>query len=406
MNKRDNEDPQRKKLLKELIKGLHKGEDVDKVKERFKDIIKDTTPEDIAKIEEELINEGMPREEIQRLCDIHLAVFKEELEKEKLSLEEGHPIHILTEEHKLLLGMINNLKKQCEYITKRDSYDEVKDEMTEIEKIIHLLKDSENHYLREENVLFPYLEKHGITQPPAIMWTEHDRIREIKKEIYKIIEECKSGSFQNFVKGLEKKVIELSEILKSHFYKENNILFPTAMKVIIRDEWKEIREQFDEVGYCCFTPIKIGDVKGERQEKSIRREEEGMINLETGNLTIEEVEAIFNSMPVDITFVDSEDTVRYFSQTKERIFTRTKAVIGRKVQQCHPQKSLHIVNRIIDDFKSRKSDKAEFWINLNDRLIYIRYFAVRGKDGRYMGCIEVTQDITNIKNIEGEKRLL
>ncbi len=130
------------------------------------------------------------------------------------------------------------------------------------------------------------------------------------------------------------------------------------------------------------------------------------IIFETGSFAKEELETLLNTLPVDITFVDKNDTVRYFSQTKDRIFPRTKAVIGRKVQQCHPQKSLHVVNQILEDFKNNKRDVAEFWINLNNRLIYIRYFPVRNKSGDYLGCLEVTQDITDIKKIEGERRLL
>jgi len=130
------------------------------------------------------------------------------------------------------------------------------------------------------------------------------------------------------------------------------------------------------------------------------------IIFETGSFAKEELETLLNTLPVDITFVDKNDTVRYFSQTKDRIFPRTKAVIGRKVQQCHPQKSLHVVNKILEDFKNNKGDVAEFWINLNNRLIYIRYFPVRNKNGEYLGCVEVTQDITDMKKIKGEKRLL
>jgi len=137
-----------------------------------------------------------------------------------------------------------------------------------------------------------------------------------------------------------------------------------------------------------------------------KSETEGMIPFETGSLSKEEIEAIFNNLPVDITFVDKENTVRYFSQPKERIFPRTKAVIGRKVQNCHPQKSVHVVNQILEDFKNGRRDVAEFWINLNDRLIYIRYFAVHDKNGDYLGCLEATQDITDVKKIEGEKKLL
>ena len=128
--------------------------------------------------------------------------------------------------------------------------------------------------------------------------------------------------------------------------------------------------------------------------------------FETGSLSKDQIEAIFSTLPVDITFVDEQDTVRYFSQSKERIFPRTKAVIGRKVEQCHPQKSIHVVNQVVEDLKSGRRDVVGFWINLKGRLIYIRYFAVRNKNGKYLGCLEVTQDITDVKKIEGEKRLL
>jgi len=135
-------------------------------------------------------------------------------------------------------------------------------------------------------------------------------------------------------------------------------------------------------------------------------EKKEAIRLETGMLSKEEIETILDTLPIDLTFVDKDDTVRYFSQTRERIFPRTKAVIGRKVQQCHPQKSIHIVNQILEDFRKGKRDVAEFWINLQGKLIHIRYFPLRSKNGEYMGCLEVTQDITDIKKIEGEKRLL
>jgi len=130
------------------------------------------------------------------------------------------------------------------------------------------------------------------------------------------------------------------------------------------------------------------------------------ILFETGELSVKELETLLNTLPVDITFVDKEDRVRYFSQSKDRIFPRTKAVIGRRVQQCHPQKSLHVVEQILSDFKNNKRDVAEFWIDLKGRLVYIRYFAVRDEADSYLGCLEVTQDIADIKEIKGEKRLL
>jgi len=133
---------------------------------------------------------------------------------------------------------------------------------------------------------------------------------------------------------------------------------------------------------------------------------EGVLQFETGSLSKEEIEAILNALPVDISFVDANDAVKYFNNAEKRIFVRTKAVIGRKVQLCHPQKSVHIVNKILETFKTGKKNVAEFWIAMDNRLIHIRYFAVRDKDGKYLGTMEVTQDLTDIKKIEGQKRLL
>lgn len=133
---------------------------------------------------------------------------------------------------------------------------------------------------------------------------------------------------------------------------------------------------------------------------------EGLLQSETGSLSKEELEALLDSLPVDVTFVDKNDSVKYFNKAEKRIFVRTKSVIGRKVQQCHPQKSIDVVNRIVEALKTGKKDVAEFWINMNNRLIHIRYFAVRDKDAKYLGTMEVTQDITDIKKIEGERRLL
>ena len=397
----------KKEVLKEMIKRLHEGANLEEIKEKFKEILEGVTPVEIAKIEEELIKEGMPREEIQRLCEVHLAVLKEPLEKEKTLAPEGHPIHILMEEHKILLKFTDELKNIVTKIKDEKDFNSVTTEMEQIKNIEKHLKDSERHYLREENVLFPYLEKHGVTEPPAIMWMEHDKIREIKKNLYSIIDGHEDMVFQDFIKQFENIAISLSDMLTNHFFKENNILYPTAMKVITESEWNEVIKQFNEIGYCCFTPVHA-KVTAEKIETPIDEPEikEGKVPFETGTLSKEEIESIFNTLPVDITFVDKDDTVRYFSEKKDKIFVRSKAIIGGKVQQCHPQKSIHIVNQILKDFKIGRKDSADFWINFEGKLIYIRYFAVRNKSGEYLGCIEVTQDITDIKKIEEEKRLL
>ncbi len=396
----------KKEVLKRMIKKLHKGADPEKMKKEFKEVLRGVTTTEISQAEEELINEGMPREEIHKLCDVHLAVFRESIEKEQTLAPPGHPVHILMEEHKMLLKFADELRNVAKELKAAKNFRGAKKQIKSLDAIIDHFRKSESHYLREENVLFPYLEKNGVTQPPAIMWMEHNKIREIEKSLYQLTDTRENVVFQDFSKHLEQNALALAEMLSNHFYKENNILFPTSLRAIGKGEWMDIRKQFNELGYCPFTP-ETAKVALEAVSTPIAKPEmEGLIPFETGTLTKETIEAIFSTLPVDVTFIDKYDTVRYFSETKERIFVRTKAVIGRKVQQCHPQKSVQIVESILENFKKGTRDKAEFWINLQGKLVYIRYFPVRNKDGDYLGCLEVTQDITEIKRIEGERRLL
>ena len=400
----------KKKIMKKIIAQLHSGTPVSEVKETFKRVLGGIDPLEIAKIEQELIKEGMPRQEIQRLCDVHLAVFREQLEKQKLEVPLGHPISILTEEHKILLQLSEKLNTIVNRIQEESNADYVADEVRQLKHIAEELLDAEKHYLREENVLFPFLEKHGITEPPAVMWIEHNQIRDTKKQLYSIVKNYSAISFQDFRKQLGETAKSLGNILPSHFFKENNILFPTALQVVTDEEWKDIRKEFDEIGYCCFTPQHLTEMPPTEEIEKPKTETiiapKGMLQFETGVLSKEEVEAILDSLPVDISFVDREDRVKYFNKAEERIFVRTKAVLGRKVQLCHPQKSVHIVDKILESFKTGKKDVAGFWIQKDKSLIHIRYFAVRDRNGKYLGTMEVTQDITDIKKIKGQKRLL
>jgi PAS domain S-box-containing protein len=402
-------DEERRKILKDILKQLHEGVPPEQVKERFRRFLEGVGSLEIAKVEQELVSEGISREELQRLCDVHLAIFKEQLGKQRVEAAPTGPINILIEEHKIIQQIAEKLGILAEKVQKAESSDAVKAELEELRHIADELLDAEKHYLREENALFPVLEKHGISEPPAIMWMEHNQLREKKKQLKALIENAAKMSFPDFKGQLGELANAIGGALNSHIFKENNILFPAAQRVVTEQEWISIREDFDEIGYCCFTPEPLIAKPAKELEKPKIEEKtmpEGAIQFETGTLTKEEIEAVLNTLPVDITFVDKDDAVKFFNKAEKRIFVRTKAVLGRKVQLCHPQKSVHIVNRILEAFKKGEKDVAEFWIQKGGRLIHIRYFAVRGKDGKYLGTMEVTQDITDLKKIEGEKRLL
>ncbi|MEM3788514.1 MAG: DUF438 domain-containing protein [Candidatus Bathyarchaeia archaeon] len=400
---------ERKKVLKEILRQLHAGVSPEQVKERFRQFLEGVSSLEIAKIEQELVSEGVSREELQRLCDVHLAIFKEHLEKQRVEAAPASPIGTLLEEHKMIQKIAEKLGMLAEKVQRAESLDAIAGELSELRHVVDELLDAEKHYLREENALFPVLERHGISEPPAIMWMEHNQLRERKKQLKALIENATKMSFSDFKRQLGELAKAVGDMLNSHIYKENNILFPAAQRVVTEQEWTSIMEDFDEIGYCCFTPEHLIAKPAKTVEKPAVEEKampESTLQFETGSLTKEEIEAILNTLPVDITFVDKDDAVKYFSKADKRIFVRTKAILGRKVQLCHPQKSIHVVNRILESFKKGEKDVAEFWIQKGDRLIHIRYFAVRDKDGKYLGTMEVTQDITDLKKIEGEKRLL
>lgn len=318
----------------------------------------------------------------------------------------GHPIHTLMEEHRILLDFAAQLMKIAREIKSQGDFSAAGERIQSAARIVQSFKDSQNHYLREENVIFPFVEKHGLTGPPQVMWVEHDQIRALEKNLVQLMESPQAMKLSDFAAQLERLAAQQSNLLQNHFFKENNILFPHAIDLLTDLEWAEAKREFSRIGYCPFTPEedRIGEKPAAKQAAFPSDAEE--IRFATGSLSRETLEAIFATLPVELTFVDKDDTFRFFSHTHGAIFVRSTATLGTRVQNCHPQKSLHLVNKILEEFKNGSRDVAEFWIPFKGRLIFIRYFAVRNSVGEYLGSLEVTQDITDIKKIEGEKRLL
>lgn len=389
---------EKKAMLKNMIKMLHDGADVAKMKELFKKEFGNVMPHQISMLEEEMIRDGMPAEEVHRLCQLHIELFQDSIEQAKIDVPEGHPLFILMSEHRSLLSFAKELVAKATLLLEKS------DPVTvhRVGELIAHFKESSVHYLREENVLFPVLEKYGVTQPPKIMWMEHDAIREIEKNLFPALEALEKNADVDSAKKVQSLGIQLAEKLADHFFKENNILFPTSHKFFHEDDWNLVKQEFDGIGYMSYSPKTEKAVVGQSEPKC----EWDSLKFETGNITFEQLSCMLDAMPVDFTFIDKDDVVRYFNNAPDRIFVRSKAVIGRTVQNCHPDKSIHVVNRLLDEMKSGKRNNAKFWIELGGKLVYISYYAVRNKTGEYLGCLEVTQDITDIKKIEGQKRLL
>lgn len=391
----------RKKIVKEVIKELHDGATVDEVKEKFAEVIEGVSPTEITAIEGQLVKEGLPIEEIQRLCNVHAAVFKGSIEEiHHPEQVPGHPIYTLKEENEAIEKYI---KDHVEPNLGKFKREDNKENINSLKQDMDILWDIDKHYSRKENLMFPFLEKYEITAPPQVMWGVDDEIRAMIKEIKLMLTDYK-GNKDEVVEKVKNVIDEINEMI----FKEESILFPMALETLSEDEWITIYDDGDEIGYTLIEPETEWKVKRAKatEEEVVSDSKEGDIKFETGFFTNEELETMLNTLPVDITFVDKDNRVKYFSQGKERIFARTKSVIGRTVENCHPPASVHVVEEIVEDFRSGKKDSEDFWIKMGEVYALIRYFAVRNKDGEYLGTLEFTQNIKPIQEIEGEKRLL
>lgn len=392
----------RKNTIKDIIKQLHAGKTVDEVKSQFENIFEGVSATEISEAEGALIAEGLPVEEVQRLCDVHASIFKGSIEEihqpQDPSFIPGHPVHVLKLENREIEKIVNAIKTHIPEVNIPSGMQSIR------EGIENLLKVTV-HYKRKENLLFPYMEKYGITAPPKVMWGVDDEIKAAIKEIKEI--------FTTELIDIENSVVKLKEVLEKTeemIFKEENIMIPMLVEVMTQDEWKLVSDESSEIGFIVseipeWEPIVRDDVPTEKNSKQ-EVTQQGLIQLPSGIFKLEELICMLNTLPFDITFVNKDDEVKYFSEGKERAFPRTRAIIGRNVSNCHPPASVHVVEKLVEDFKAGVKDQEDFWIRAGDKYILIRYYAVRNERNEYLGVLEVTQDIKPIQEVTGEKRLL
>lgn len=393
----------RQELLKGMILKLHDGVDPEEVKKEFRANFTGVSSFEITQMEQGLIAEGMAVEEVQRLCDVHADIFKGSVDevhtrsKEEESI--GHPVRVLREEN---YAITNLLEEGIE--PKMDAF--INHPEAPVKNLllqdINLLWDIDKHYSRKENIIFPYMEKYGMSAPPKVMWGVDDEIRASIKEMKQMVIDENREALKEHAPAIITKIKEM-------IFKEEEILIPMILEVFTEDEWLEIADDSEEIGYCIVSPEGkwvpnrvsfIGSPKKDEQTP------DGNVRFGVGFLSVKELEKIMNTLPVDITFIDEKDTVKYFNLAKERIFARTKAVIGRNVQNCHPPQSVATVEKLLADFKAGVKDEESFWINSRGMFVLITYYAVRDEKGKYMGTLEVTQNVKGIRELEGEKRIL
>jgi uncharacterized protein len=377
----------RQTQLKNLIQRLHRGENKAEVEAEFKRDFAYVTGAEIAQMEYNLVQEGVSVEEIQSLCDVHASLFQgslAELHKDVLTI---NPISVFEEENLVFTELVNKALK-----FKQETQMDINVVKPYVLSLMDDFSKIDVHYAKKENIFFPFLEKHGIETIPQVMWGVDNQIREKLKETVIAL------NTSDDVSVVMEKFYQMVNMVNEMITKENKILFPLLRDTLSEDDFKRIAQSLENP--------EAGSYKSSEETKQENLDlVEGDIRMSLGHLSSIEVNAIMNTLPFDMTFVDADNKVKYVSQGKERIFDRPASVIGRPVHLCHPPQSVHVVMSIVEDLRSGKKDHEDFWINFKGMFVYIRYYAVRSESGEYLGCIEVTQDLSGIRLLEGEKRL-
>ncbi len=395
----------RQEALKSIIRKLHDGVPVDQVKAEFDELIVGIDAAQIARMEQALIAEGMPVEDVQRLCDVHVTVFKESLDsKPSATVSHGHPLDAYQRENAVARDLVADLNLSLGQLAAAPDDEARIAAANMVATGLEQLTQIDTHFARKENQLFPLLEKHDVEGPTKVMWALDDDIRGRIKSARSLMAAGDTVSVAGTLPETLKMVDDM-------VYKEEKILFPTALGLLSDDEWSHMAAGDAEIGYAW-----IDGPSGEAArasaaafvsaagETATAPSGELLLPLPTGALTLAQLDVLFRALPFDLTYVDENDQVRFYSEG-ERVFPRSPGVIGRQVRNCHPPASLAKVEEILAAFKAGEKDVAEFWIKLGPKFIYIRYFALRDEQGAYKGCLEVVQDATHVRALEGQRRV-
>lgn len=392
--------------LKHIIQHLHSGQAPDSVRTQLAELVRQTDASEIAAMEQALIAEGMSVQEVQSMCDMHASVVRDILsEPPSRGIAPGHPVDTFKRENEALGEAVGAARSAIGAILALAPEADASASLFSLRSVLNDLMDIEKHYARKENLVFSVLERHGIAGPSKVMWGKDDEVRALLRNAQSALQQPETAAV-HWQQVLPYGVMPALDAVEEMIYKEENILLPMSRNTLTDDEWADIWLASPRYGWCLVEP-RDGYRPPERLVKQGLKLSGGEdVELPTGTLALKQMIAMFNTLPVDITFVDADDRVAFFSEGPDRVFARSRAIIGRKVQHCHPPKSVDTVERIVGDFRAGRQDVAEFWIQLHGKFVHIRYFALRSEEGEYLGTLELTQDLTRLRALEGERRLL
>jgi hypothetical protein len=432
----------RLRTMKEVIRHLHAGQAPSEVKARLATLVRECDASEIAAMEQELMAEGVPVAEIMSMCDLHAAVVRDILaDRAPSAVPPGHPADTFRRENTALTAQVARMRAALAQLAAGTPAEPADPGAADAARRIHgEMMDIEKHYQRKEHLLFSCLERHGITGPSKVMWGKDDEVRHMLKALGAAMRDTgmTGARWRQIAAGLAEPALPAVEEM---IFKEERILLPMALQNLSEREWSEIWSQSPQFGFCLVEPetgyepppaasdvpeaataeasragvtfapgrgaklLRMADLSP-RPAGPVETVGAGAIVLPTGSLSLEHLKAMFAVMPVDLTLVGADDRVKFFSEGQNRVFARPLTIVGRLVQHCHPPSSVDVVERILGDFRSGRQDVAEFWIEMHGRFVHIRYYALRDEKQTYLGCLEVTQDLTRERTLEGERRLL
>jgi uncharacterized protein len=387
-----------------------KGElSLEDAKKKMWDTADKVTAQEFAICEQYLQKYGISDDVLAERMEEILAIFDGLLVSDKLELPSGHPIRTYLDEVEAIRGVLGEMRDLLSKKFIKNQWSELYEKLEQINI----------HFSRKQNQLFAALENKGFDKPSKVMWTLDNNIKTIMKKAKSYLEADKDGEFLK----LQAEVIEMVEDM---MVKEEEILFPTSMELLTDEDFIRMRKGDDEIGYCLIdAPLSYGSEKEIDGTASVNNEllkdlskvllKHGVLtsaannkelDVSQGKLTLEQINLIFKHLKVDLSYVDENEIVKFYSDTKHRVFPRSAGVIGRKVQNCHPRESVGTVEEIIRAFREGEQDEAEFWLEIDGKFIYIVYNAVRDDRGNFKGVLEMMQDATRIRSLTGSQRLL
>ena len=381
------------------------------------------TPDEFAYAEQSLKGVYQDDEILEKMDDL-LNLFDGVLVQAENEYPENHPLWVYLEE----INAVEKVVLEAKELLKQENF--IKNPWL---GIFDSLAQWRTHLSRKQNQLYPMLEEHGFDRPTRIMWTFDDAVRDSISASYALLREDKYDEFLASVPETLEKLLDLNA-------KEIEVLLPTSFKLLSDEEFVRMSKNDHEIGYAIIDNPDLYVVPGindsaaqlnannSGQNGAVSNEflndlagllskyigpvggaavsKDAVLDVATGKLTLEQINLLFRHLPVDLSYVDENELIKFYSDTPHRIFPRSANVIGREVKNCHPAKSVHVVEEIVEKFRSGEQSQAEFWINKPGLFIYVIYTAVRDENGKFRGVLEMMQDCTHIRELEGSRTLL